>query len=384
MAALVVAVSHAVFAGVPALANGYAQAAAGPANDGLRALVFSPLHVVWAGQEAVLVFFVLSGFVLTRVALSWDIRRFARYYPSRLLRLYLPVWGSVAVALALREVATRQVLPGATWWLDDNGRATVDLGTVVHAATLLDGFGGFAINTVLWTLKWEIVFSLLLPVFVAMALLTRRAKMTLPALAAAFLIIVAARSEALRYLSIFSLGALLAGAETSLARATAAFARRPAAARVATAVLTPACVLGLTAHWWTDAHRTSSLMGKPVVVAVISGGALMAVVAAITLPSWRRALETPVAQWLGERSFSLYLVHVPIIVTLAFGLGGRPQAVPFLFVSLLLALAGAECFFRVVERPAHRLARAIGRPRLARRPAATVPTTLDVVGRPAA
>ena len=47
---------------------------------------------VWAGNVAVGVFFVLSGFVLTlpstRRAENW-----VAYYPARLLRLYLPVWG---------------------------------------------------------------------------------------------------------------------------------------------------------------------------------------------------------------------------------------------------------------------------------------------------
>ncbi len=47
-----------------------------------------------------LVFFVLSGLVVALPALrkgfSWR-----AYYPARLARLYLPIWGSLALAAAL-------------------------------------------------------------------------------------------------------------------------------------------------------------------------------------------------------------------------------------------------------------------------------------------
>lgn len=56
-------------------------------------------------EEAVLIFFVLSGFVLalpaTLKAVRWRV-----YYVKRLVRLYVPVWGSLVVAVVLAE-ATR-------------------------------------------------------------------------------------------------------------------------------------------------------------------------------------------------------------------------------------------------------------------------------------
>jgi peptidoglycan/LPS O-acetylase OafA/YrhL len=40
-----------------------------PASSRLdNVLIFSPLHIVWLGAEAVWLFFVLSGFVLTKAA----------------------------------------------------------------------------------------------------------------------------------------------------------------------------------------------------------------------------------------------------------------------------------------------------------------------------
>lgn len=60
-------------------------------------LAFTPVHLVWAGTEAVLVFFVLSGFVLAGPLPQRARRdRWATWYASRLVRLYLPVWASLA------------------------------------------------------------------------------------------------------------------------------------------------------------------------------------------------------------------------------------------------------------------------------------------------
>ncbi len=49
----------------------------------------TPLHWFWAGREAVWVFFVLSGFVLTRWLMRTSRQSWLAYYSSRLIRLYV-------------------------------------------------------------------------------------------------------------------------------------------------------------------------------------------------------------------------------------------------------------------------------------------------------
>ena len=67
----------------------------------------------------------------------------------------------------------------------------------------------------------------------------------------------------------------------------------------------------------------------------------------------------PPLKWLGSRSFSLYLVHEPVVVSVATTLGtSNPIAV--LLISLPLALAVAEGFFRLVESASPRLAIKVG------------------------
>src|SRR5690606_26510704 len=111
-----------------------------------------------AGTEAVLVFFVLSGLVVAlpamRAGFSWR-----RFFGSRFVRLYLPVWASLALATALIAWIPRlagDATPGS-WLLEGNARATPPA-LLLSEASLFRA--SYDVNNVLWSLRWEIVFSL--------------------------------------------------------------------------------------------------------------------------------------------------------------------------------------------------------------------------------
>ena len=91
IAALIVLVHHSLLV-VPSLAAPYFGAPEGGGRAGL--LVNTPLHLFWAGTEAVYLFFVLSGLVLA-FSLRSSSFQWSSYFPSRFARLYLPVFGAV-------------------------------------------------------------------------------------------------------------------------------------------------------------------------------------------------------------------------------------------------------------------------------------------------
>jgi peptidoglycan/LPS O-acetylase OafA/YrhL len=89
------------------------------------------------------------------------------------------------------------------------------------------------------------------------------------------------------------------------------------------------------------------------------GGALLI----FAFISWQPAIalgKNPLIHWLGVRSFSLYLIHEPIVVSIAFCLHATNPFLVGLF-AVPLSLAATEVFFRLVERPSHRLAGLVGR-----------------------
>jgi len=101
--ALVVVVYHCLLV-VPALsipADGSAPSAAASSATWSPVwwLYRTPLRALWAGPEAVLIFFVISGFVLCLPLARSPVRQWATYYLRRFCRLYLPVWGAVGFAV---------------------------------------------------------------------------------------------------------------------------------------------------------------------------------------------------------------------------------------------------------------------------------------------
>ena len=69
-----------------------------------------------------------------------------------------------------------------------------------------------------------------------------------------------------------------------------------------------------------------------------------------------------VVAWLGRISYSLFLVHFPVLVLvstacLRLGWTSPPAALGGLIAAIALSIAGASAFHRWIEKPAGRLAR---------------------------
>ena len=329
IAALAVVLHHTLIASIPALAAAYGTGRV-HLNTIEWALVRTPLHILWAGPEFVIVFFVLSGFVLTLPALNG--LKLAAYYPSRLLRLYLPVFGALVLAAFWRTVVAHHTVAGASVWLNWH-MAAGTLAETVRIATLMLNVGSPRSGlTVLWSLHWEVLFSLALPLVV---LLVRRVPAT-PLIALCLALSVSAR---LQFVTPFLIGAALATQRDQLERL-------PRTAFTAV-TLSATVVLGLTANWWLG----NSTVGTHLATAAITAGATAAIVLALV---HRRPFETRSAQWAGTRSYSIYLVHEPIIVCAALLLHSWPLV---LVAGVIVALGTSELFYRAIEHPAHLAAR---------------------------
>ncbi|BCT77054.1 acyltransferase [Sinomonas cyclohexanicum] len=305
----------------------------------------TPLHAVYAGGEAVIVFFVLSGFVLTLPFLSGP-PRFAAwlaYYPKRVMRLYAPVAAAVALALILVLLVPRVTSSLATWWVNAHD-VPVGLRNILREVTLLQGSGRY--NSVLWSLQWEMYFSLALPFYIWLG---RRLRRHWLMDAAGFLALSVAGgtlgNDYLKYLPIFGIGVMLAfGREGIAAWATDGRARWTALAALG----------AFTVLWGTP--RAAGISEWPLLLLAAS----LAVVAFLV---WRPALELAnvrCVQWLGARSFSLYLVHEPMVVSAAV-LAPPAWREAAVAVGIVVALCLTEVFFRVVEEPSRRAASRLGR-----------------------
>jgi peptidoglycan/LPS O-acetylase OafA/YrhL len=354
-AALVVLTHHVVMAGVPLLAAAYVAGSHTAATGWADVLTYSPLHLLWAGEEFVLVFFALSGFVLTMPTVRGRGFSPARYYPYRLLRLYGPVWAAILFAVALRSLMPHEVVHDASWWLNAHAES-VNAWQLEHDGTLVFGTGGFAATSVLWSLRWEVLFSLFLPVFLFIGTRTRGMPWVVAAVCFTALAL-SGSHDSLRFMPAFLLGSLMAFQIDRL-RVWGLRLQDPSLANRAVKLgLLVACAIAMTSIWWIQ-PRSAAL--EHALRAVVTAGACVAVALPLLLGSVRSFLETPVMRWAGSRSFSLYLVHEPIVVASAFALGGTANVALLAAIAVPVSLVAADGFFRVAERPIHRWSRAFG------------------------
>ena len=361
LAALVVLLHH-VLISVPALLAPYRDHAPVDTTEPVAwAMVHTPLHLLWAGHEAVLVFFVLSGFVLTLPLTAPKRFSWLAYYPARLVRLYVPIWGSLLLAVAA-FLAVRAASPAAAdRWQDERGM-DADIGGLARAAIIVRFAEPY--NGPLWSLYWEILFSLLLPAFAFLALTPRaswqlKVALTLSSTIAGSMLQLTAPwlGNRLFYLSIFLIGMVMAAHLDRLRRIGERIYRGPNVGWHSLTILTTACTL-LLSHWFIQAFSANQLLLSSALVLQVVGAALL-VYAAMTDPGFKRFLNHRVMAGVGAISFSLYLVHYPMLAAVDYLSGGQLWAL--IAIGIPSSFAAAFAFFRLVEQPSHRLARQLFR-----------------------
>ena len=321
------------------------------------AMRLTPIHLLWSGPTSVITFFVLSGFVLSVPFLRRAKRhspstvQWVSFYPKRLIRLYLPAWGAILLALLIAAATHGRTFSSASIFLFHQIPRPTG-GTVLQDALLVGHISN--LDAPLWTLGLEILASMLLPLFILVARLQRVPiwlRITAMAIVAALAGGAGHRNIAL--LATFGLGVLLA----------------------ALAVDDPAWIHTLGARKWGSLLLISLVLlnASPLIGVVQPGhhigiflanllpclGAVGMVAAVVFWESCARALSWKPLEWLGSRSFSLYLTHFPVIVAVAYFISPS-RLLLLIVVGVAASLLLAELFARIVEQPSHRLSKRAG------------------------
>lgn len=303
-------------------------------------------------------FFVLSGFLLYRawVAAVLDGRPapgMRRYAGARIRRLVPGAWLCLLVTVPLLAVLAGDVR-----------------GVGVPPAELLPLFGLFLqgvhpgtvaeLNPPMWTLTVEASFYVVLPALGLLALRlagTRRSRLAL--LAPALLLAAAGtawnawllgRSSSLVLASAFP--ALAPCFAAGMAAAVVAHGRslRPWAARLLVAL---GAALVVANGWWHESGTAGTGDGGRLWrdgLAAAGFGLLLVAVAQAARPS--RVLASRPLTWLGERSYGVYLWHMPAIFALrGAGLFPEGRTAAAILAVLAVVLPIAHLSWTRVERP---------------------------------
>lgn len=357
-AAAIVLLHHSLLL-IPSFSATYQGGAAPVQGSLVWWLSYSPLKLLTAGGESVIVFFVLSGLVVALPVLRRPMFDWLAYYPQRVLRLVLPIIGSVVLAAILIVLVRQTPFQEPGTWLYSYSTPDLNFFQVLAAVNLFGDGTNFHINNPMWSLRWELYFSLALPIFVLLAVALRR--WWIAAGVFAVLLTLAGRLvgfDVLDFFPSFFLGALIAAKLDDFR----GFADRVNTRRLRHLIWASFTLTGslmLIASWLTGPLPASLAKLTPALYALTPLGASIIVMACIGWGALDRVLSMRVPQLAGKISFSLYLTHVPVLIFTSYPLQGQPLPI-VIVVGDCLAIVVATGFFWLVEACCHVFSRSVG------------------------
>ncbi len=318
-------------------------------------LTLIPFRLMWDGTGAVALFFVLSGFVLSvpfngnTGQVGSRVGLIIGYWVRRVLRI-LPAHAFVLVVclLGIHLLAGVRV-EGWSEWITGFWNKTPSIAEFVSSALLIGPkFDSRTINPVIWTLVIELKISLIYPMFpIAAAILGARVSAA-GALFFGVWLWGTGVTGYWPYLFQFMVGGiifrLIADHATSIKR-------------YRIEILLSCLLLYLSSLF---AFESRDSVAAQLVLGLAFGGLILS---SLTVVRLRCALESAISQFLGKVSFSLYLLHLPLLlafVRLTTAQDGIEKA-SFVMIFLCSSLLLATLLNRFVEIPAMRLGRDLDR-----------------------
>jgi peptidoglycan/LPS O-acetylase OafA/YrhL len=319
-----------------------------------------PIGFLWNGNSAVCVFFILSGFVMadfgfrTKLGLTAQVAR-------RYVRLALPILLTSTFAYLFmkfglfRNVEAGQVIDSgwlATWYnFAYSGRSMI-------YESLFETFlnGTYLYNANLWTMQSELIGSIAILSIVS---LSRDRKERV-----AFYLLFAAVSIS-TYLPLFAAGSLLRefkdNARFGLARNTVPVLVFAVGCYFCSM---PAASIDNPLPWHSFLPEAFHGDGVRYLHEI---GSIFIVWGLICAPSIQAFFASSIPQWLGRISFTLYLIHIPLLCSLTSAiilmLAGHGRIITVLVcgpVTLFACLGMAAILTPVVDRWPILLSRFVG------------------------
>lgn len=317
------------------------------------------IDAVFNAHAAVVVFFVLSGYVLgqslNRVRLGRE--AISHFYTRRVFRIYPALWTALGLALIgvlAGRTAGDLALSG---WYGELADSFYSTPTAIAAISSLVPIST-QYNPPSWSIFVELVGSLALPIMILIMRRDPAHRWTVPLVLAAVSLSgywFASLQLLFGYPVFFALGALLA-LDNPLSRVRPGMLIAVAiGALLALLLVRPLANAIIEGRFVPITYRYTDPL-----LALAEGVAAALLLGALVARPRNRWLEQQPLIWLGDISYSLYLLHFPLLflafecVGPAIGLSGVSGALVAGALAILAAVLLAALTYRFVELPAIR------------------------------
>jgi|SRR5579872_643906 len=323
--------------------------------------------VLWSfgelGRFSVLMFFVLSGFVLSLPYLKGSSHNYRAYLVRRIWRLYPPYAVAVLVSALFCGL-----FADPSFWVGEWQHAPS--GTLIASHLLMTGVGidSTRLDGPIWSLIVEFRVSLVFPLLVmAVSRFDWKAVGCGVLFALGCYELNAARGasgETLSHVGQDALGTLLVTGRYVMLFLFGIFTAARSEQIKATLVKIPnsahvlICAGAVAAHlvivhWNHEKSIIPDIVYGCMSAYLIASGLAFAPLA--------KVLSARLVVWLGDISYSLYLIHIPVLWGVLYGIHGRVPLRTSIAIAVPVIFICAHLMNRVVERPSTELGRKIAR-----------------------
>lgn len=324
----------------------------------------TPLHIFWSGHEAVILFFILSGFVLSLPYYNNKELSYKDYLIRRICRIYIPYAVSIIVAVLFMVMFSRMGISDLSGFFNLTWVTTPSKELIWKHALLIDKFKFNSFNPVVWSLIHEMRISIIFPVLMYFLLKynwKRNAFIALliPIMYFPFYYVClkilkyditvdlfdsSSYFLTVHYVSFFMLGALLAKYRIST------YGYYLKLNKLSKIVIFSVGILSYTYAWWFF-HQKTMLHLFIVDDWAIAIGSLIFIFFSLNSKTIRQILLLKPIHFVGKISYSLYLIHITVLFTMVNILYGKLPIWTILIGSFVISFMVSTIMYYAIERP---------------------------------
>lgn len=361
LGAVMVMMSHFMVGFYPALYSGNV-AEIHTVNGIELAIVKSPLNIIYGGNFAVCIFFILSGYVLTyKYFKTYEQSIIIASASKRYLRLLLPVAFSVLFSYILMRFSLyynqqAAILSNSNWWLSSFWTFEPKLLNALKDSVWGVFFNGdWAYNNVLWTMVYEFKGSFL--VFMIAILFGRlKNRFIIYSIIICFFINT--------YYCAFIIGLTLCDLHTR--RGMDSYKLK---GKISVMLI---FIIGLFLGSYPPGIQTQGTIYEILNISIINDkmmfyhiiGATFIIIALLNSRSMQIFFSTRLMKKLGELSFSIYVIHLPIIgsvssyifINLPSNITYFSRFIIMIILSIITIFIASECITKYIDKSGVKIA----------------------------
>ena len=323
------------------------------------ALLHTPLRLFIGGHESVLLFFILSGFVLSLPYYRNQTVNYKTYLIKRSCRIYVPYIISISIAIIAFLSFSEKGIPKYSEWFNKIWTYDFSYMSIVNHLSFLGYYNANHYNTAIWSLVHEMRISIIFPLlmyFIFKFNFKKNFVLMITFSCVSFILLKLFQPTyntniilTIHYISMFMLGAILARYIENL---ITFYTKMTKTNKLIISLIALICYTyqGLFPHL---SFIHNFIMNE---YAVALGSSLIIIIA-LSSKSFSRFLNLKPILFLGKISYSLYLYHATLLFSFIYIFNDILPISTILCMTVISSLLISSVLYYLVEEPSINLGR---------------------------